>query len=122
LGAFCLSALWQIYVTLYLLLRVQECRFTAPSQGAGFIVLSMGDGYSLICPLGSQAQQDGDWSTASHYCRQDTGLKGPGEWYCPDRERNETSRKGVKEKQSCIYRCVCSHIFSYMSKYQLINI
>jgi hypothetical protein len=39
-----LSALWQIFETLYLLLRVQECRFITPSQGAGLTVLSMGDG------------------------------------------------------------------------------
>jgi hypothetical protein len=44
LRTFCLSALWQIYETLYLLLRVQECRFITPSQGAGLIVLAMGDG------------------------------------------------------------------------------
>jgi hypothetical protein len=43
LRAFCLSALWQIYETLYLLLRVQECRFITTSQGAGPIVLSIGD-------------------------------------------------------------------------------
>jgi hypothetical protein len=35
LRAFCLSAPWQIYETLYLLLRVQECRFVTPAQGAG---------------------------------------------------------------------------------------
>jgi hypothetical protein len=44
LRAFYLSAPWQIYETLYLLLRVQECRFITPSQGAGLIVLSVGDG------------------------------------------------------------------------------
>jgi hypothetical protein len=44
LRAFCLSAPWQIYETLYLLLRVQECRFITPSQGAGLIVLFMGNG------------------------------------------------------------------------------
>jgi hypothetical protein len=43
LRAFCLSALWQIYETMFLLLRVQECRFITPPQGAGLIVLSMGD-------------------------------------------------------------------------------
>jgi hypothetical protein len=32
------------YETLYVLLREQECRFTTPSQGAGLVVLSMGDG------------------------------------------------------------------------------
>jgi hypothetical protein len=31
----------QIYQTLYLLFRMQECRFTAPSQDAGITVLSM---------------------------------------------------------------------------------
>jgi hypothetical protein len=41
---FFLSVLWQIYETLYLLLRVQECRFITPSQDAGLKVLSMGDG------------------------------------------------------------------------------
>jgi hypothetical protein len=44
LRVFCLSTPWQIYETLYLLLRVQECRFVTPSQGAGLIVLCMGDG------------------------------------------------------------------------------
>jgi hypothetical protein len=44
LRAFCSSAPWQIYETLYFLLRVQECRFITPSQGAGLIVLSMGNG------------------------------------------------------------------------------
>jgi hypothetical protein len=43
-----LSALWQIYETLYLLLRVQEYRFITSSQGVGLMVLSMGDGI-LIC-------------------------------------------------------------------------
>jgi hypothetical protein len=50
LKAFCLSALWQIYQTLYPLLRVQECRFTTPSQDAGIIVLSMGDGILTHLP------------------------------------------------------------------------
>jgi hypothetical protein len=44
LRGFCLLVLWQIYETLYLFLRVQECRFITPSQGAGLIVLSVGDG------------------------------------------------------------------------------
>jgi hypothetical protein len=44
LRAFCSSALWQIYETLYLLFRVQECRFTPPPQDAGIIMLSMEDG------------------------------------------------------------------------------
>jgi hypothetical protein len=39
-----LSAPWQIYEPIYLLLRVQECRLVSPSQGAGLMVLSMGDG------------------------------------------------------------------------------
>jgi hypothetical protein len=47
LRAVCSSALWQIYQTLYLLFRMQKCRFTTP-QDAGMIVLSMGDGI-LIC-------------------------------------------------------------------------
>jgi hypothetical protein len=37
LRAFYSSALWQIYQTLYLLFRVQECRFTIP-QDAGMHV------------------------------------------------------------------------------------
>jgi hypothetical protein len=41
LRSFCLSALWQIYQTQYLLFRMQECRFIT-SQDAGIIVLSMG--------------------------------------------------------------------------------
>jgi hypothetical protein len=61
LRAFCSSALWQIYQTgisssgcrnadLQLALKMQECRFTTPSQDVGIIVLSMGGmGYSLIC-------------------------------------------------------------------------
>jgi hypothetical protein len=44
LRAFCLSAPWQIYETLNLLLRVQEFGFITLSQGAGMILLSMGDG------------------------------------------------------------------------------
>jgi hypothetical protein len=44
LREFCLSAPWQIYETMYLFLRVQECRFITPSQSAGLIVLSMGNG------------------------------------------------------------------------------
>jgi hypothetical protein len=39
-----LLALWQIYETLYLLFRMQKCRFITPSQGAVIIVFSMGDG------------------------------------------------------------------------------
>jgi hypothetical protein len=60
LRAFCSSALWQIYQTLYLLFRMQECRFTTPqdagirfilpSQDAGMIVLSMGDGILTNLP------------------------------------------------------------------------
>jgi hypothetical protein len=56
LRAFCLSAPWQIE----LLLRVQECRFITPSQGAGLIVQM---GCSHICPLGSQTQQWKKFST-----------------------------------------------------------
>jgi hypothetical protein len=44
LRAFCSSALWQICQTLYLLFRMQGCGFTTPSQDAGTIVLSLGDG------------------------------------------------------------------------------
>jgi hypothetical protein len=43
LRAFCSSALWPIYQILCLHFRVQECRFTTPSQDAGIIALSMGD-------------------------------------------------------------------------------
>jgi hypothetical protein len=50
LRTFCLSVLWQIYQTLHLLLRMQECRFTTPSQDAGMIVLSMGDGILTHLP------------------------------------------------------------------------
>jgi hypothetical protein len=50
LRAFCSSALWQIYQTLYLLCRVQEYRFKTPSQDAGTIVLSMGDGILTHLP------------------------------------------------------------------------
>jgi hypothetical protein len=35
LRVFCSSVLWQIYQTLYLLCRMQEYRFTPPSQDAG---------------------------------------------------------------------------------------
>jgi hypothetical protein len=49
LRAFCSSALWQIYQILYLLFRMQKCRFTTASQDAGIIVLSMSEGLSLIC-------------------------------------------------------------------------
>jgi hypothetical protein len=51
LRAFCSSALWQIYQTLYLLFRIQKCRFTTPSQDAGIIVLSMGDGILTHLPF-----------------------------------------------------------------------
>jgi hypothetical protein len=44
LRAFYLSALWPIYETMYLFLRVKEYRFISPSHGAGLIVLPMGDG------------------------------------------------------------------------------
>jgi hypothetical protein len=40
---------------LYLLVRVQECRFITP-QGAGLMVLSWGMGYSLVCPLVPQTE------------------------------------------------------------------
>jgi hypothetical protein len=52
LRAFFSSALWQIYETLYLLFRVQECRFTAPSQDAGITVLSM-EGWDTHLPFRS---------------------------------------------------------------------
>jgi hypothetical protein len=44
LRLFCSSALWKICEILYLLFRMQKCRFTTPSQEAGVIVLSQGDG------------------------------------------------------------------------------
>jgi hypothetical protein len=60
LRAFYLSALWQIYEILYLLLRVQERRFITTSQGAGMqasnssgckkILLYMGDGILTHLP------------------------------------------------------------------------
>jgi hypothetical protein len=50
LRAFYSSALWQIYQTLYLLFRMQECRFTPPSQDAGITVLSMGDWILIHLP------------------------------------------------------------------------
>jgi hypothetical protein len=43
------SALWQIYQTLYLFFRMQECRPPSP-QDAGMIVLSMGDGILTHLP------------------------------------------------------------------------
>jgi hypothetical protein len=63
LRAFFLSALWQIYETLYLLLRVQECRFITPSQGAGLIVLSMGDGILTHPSFGFPDPTVGSWIT-----------------------------------------------------------
>jgi hypothetical protein len=56
LRAFCSSALWQIYQTLYLLFRVQKCRLTTP-QDAGIIVLSMGGWDTHLPALGLQTQQ-----------------------------------------------------------------
>jgi hypothetical protein len=50
LKAFCSLALPQIYQTLYLLFRMQECRFTTPSQDAGITVLSIGDGLLTHLP------------------------------------------------------------------------
>jgi hypothetical protein len=49
LRAFCSLALWQIYQNLYLLFRVQKCRFTTPSQEAGMQYSPWEMGYSLIC-------------------------------------------------------------------------
>jgi hypothetical protein len=57
LRAFCSSALWQIYQTLYLLVRMQECRFTTTSQDAKIIVLSMGGWDTHSSALGLQTQQ-----------------------------------------------------------------
>jgi hypothetical protein len=51
LDSICLSSPWQIYETLCLLLRVQECRFITPSQSAELIVLSMGDGVLTHLPF-----------------------------------------------------------------------
>jgi hypothetical protein len=50
LRAFCSSALWQIYQTLYLLFRMQECRLITPSWDAGIIVLSMENGILTHLP------------------------------------------------------------------------
>jgi hypothetical protein len=48
--------LWQIYQTLYLFFRVQECRPLTP-QDTGMILLWCGGiRYSLICALGLQTQ------------------------------------------------------------------
>jgi hypothetical protein len=57
LRAFCSSALWQIYETLYLLFRMQECRFITPSQDAEVIVLSKGRWDTHSSALGFQNQQ-----------------------------------------------------------------
>jgi hypothetical protein len=56
LRAFCSSALWQIYQTLYLLFREQECRFITPSQDAGITVLSMGGWDTHSSALGLQTK------------------------------------------------------------------
>jgi hypothetical protein len=49
LRAFCLSAPWKIYETLYLSFRMQECRPPSP-QDVGMILLSMGDGILTHLP------------------------------------------------------------------------
>jgi hypothetical protein len=54
--AFCSSALWQIYETLHLLFRVQECRFITPSQHAGITVFSIGQWDTHLSALGLQTQ------------------------------------------------------------------
>jgi hypothetical protein len=56
LRAFCSSALWQIYETLHLPLKVQECRFATPSQGAGITVLSKGGWATHSSALSLQTQ------------------------------------------------------------------
>jgi hypothetical protein len=66
LTAFCLSAMWQICETLYLLLRVQECRFTIPSQDAGTLVLSMGDGRLTHLPFRSPDPRSPPSETSPH--------------------------------------------------------
>jgi hypothetical protein len=43
----------QIYETLYLIFRMQECRFTTPSHDEGIFVLSMGDGILTHLPFRS---------------------------------------------------------------------
>jgi hypothetical protein len=60
LRAFCLSALWQIYETMYLLFRVQECRPLTP-QDAGIIVLSMGDRLLTHLPQVSRPNKSPLW-------------------------------------------------------------
>jgi hypothetical protein len=60
LKSICLTSPVADLWTMYLLLREQKCRFITPLQGAGLLVLSMGDKIltdSPICPLGSQTQQ-----------------------------------------------------------------
>jgi hypothetical protein len=56
LRAFCSSALWQVYQTLYLSFRVKECRPPSPWD-AGMILLSMGDADTHSSALGLQTQQ-----------------------------------------------------------------
>jgi hypothetical protein len=50
--------------TLYLLLRVQECRFITP-QGAGPIVFSMGDG--IITHLSFRFPDPTRWGPANFF-------------------------------------------------------
>jgi hypothetical protein len=58
LRAFCSSALWQIYQTLHLLFRVQECSYNS-SQDARITVLFMGGWNMYSSALGLQTQQEG---------------------------------------------------------------
>jgi hypothetical protein len=67
LRAFCLSALWQIYQTLYLFFRIQKCSLQLPlrmqecrpltPQDAGMIWLSMGGWDTLSSALGLQTPE-----------------------------------------------------------------
>jgi hypothetical protein len=56
LRAFCSSALWQIYQTLYVLFMMQKGRFRTPSHDAGMLVLSMEGWDTHSFALGLQTQ------------------------------------------------------------------
>jgi hypothetical protein len=59
LRAFCSTALWQIHETLCVLFRVQEYRFTTPSQDAGIQIYNSFSGYRNHSGL------HGGWDTHS---------------------------------------------------------
>jgi hypothetical protein len=54
----CISSSGYRDAGLYLLLRVQECRFITLSQGAGLMVLSMGDGLLTHLPWVSRPNRN----------------------------------------------------------------